>query len=187
MTWILAFHVHGGAGIGKCACRLPAIAPLPVTSGGIHVAVRLSLISTIPSRISPCSHVACRCKDIADTDATSQGCVVRRTQNFIRRSTLPSVHSHHFETYTFLIHHCTHTCAPHFPPRDKLVSHPHTDWRCGLSQSANCDRRVRTGALHPSGLHQLFDVSVLPRSSHRPRPSPLWVKRVVSFPRQWDA
>lgn len=39
-------------------------------------------------------------------------------------------------------------------------AHAHTDWRCCLSQSTHCDRHLRTRALHPAQLHQLFDVSI---------------------------
>jgi len=60
-----------------------------------------------------------------------------------------------------------------------------TDWRCGLSQSANCNRRVRTRALHPTQLHQLFNVSITTRTVGPSAFSQLvcHFKR-VSFPRQ---
>ena len=48
----------------------------------------------------------------------------------------------------------------------------HTDWRCGLSQSANCDRHVRTRALPPTQLHQLFDVSITRAVSPPCSPTP---------------
>ena len=119
--------------------------------------------------------------DVHDTNASGQGCGIRRTQNFIHRPRLlPSTHTTLKLTRSDLLR--AHVCTPHFAP-DKRVSR--TDWRCGVSQSAYCDRRVRTGALHPRELHQLFDVSIITPVSPPSCPNPLWFKR-VSFPRLWD-
>ena len=137
-------RLHNGAGIRETRLPIPS---LPVTSEDDYpVAVRLlthrHATLALPTRSVPVQ------LNVQDTDAANQGCDIRRTPNPI----VPpfcSQSPHHFETCTFRSVQSPLTCiekkncvlCAHVGAKLGFNVH-HADWRCGLSQSANCDRRV---------------------------------------------